>query len=45
MMAMEAANKNGNEMIDKLQTQYNRIRQSVITEEISEIIGGAEAQK
>lgn len=45
MIAMEAANKNGNDMIDKLQLKYNRIRQSVITEEISEIIGGAEAQK
>ena len=45
MSAMDAANKNGNDIIDKLQLKYNRIRQSAITEAIAEIVGGAEAQK
>ena len=31
--------------INNLNIKYNRIRQSVITQEISEIVGGAEAQK
>ena len=31
--------------LDNLNIKYNRIRQSVITQEISEIVGGAEAQK
>ncbi|WP_125153355.1 ATP synthase F1 subunit gamma [Clostridium rectalis] len=45
MTAMDGATKNAGDLLDKLNTQYNRIRQSAITEEISEIIGGAEAQK
>ncbi|WP_027623679.1 ATP synthase F1 subunit gamma [Clostridium lundense] len=45
MTAMDGASKNAKDILDKLNTQYNRIRQSAITEEISEIIGGAEAQK
>lgn len=45
MTAMNGATKNAKEILEKLTTQYNRIRQSAITEEISEIIGGAEAQK
>lgn len=45
MNAMNGATKNANDLLDKLNTKYNRIRQSSITEEISEIVGGAEAQK
>ena len=45
MTAMDGATKNASEMLDKLKLQYNRIRQSAITQEISEIVGGAEAQK
>ena len=42
-IAMEAATKNGDELIEKLNIQYNRGRQAKITQEISEIIGGAES--
>ncbi len=41
--AMSAANKNAGEMIDTLMLQYNRARQAVITQEITEIVSGAEA--
>ncbi|MBQ2987679.1 MAG: ATP synthase F1 subunit gamma [Clostridia bacterium] len=41
--AMNAANKNAGEMIDSLMLSYNRARQSVITQEITEIVSGAEA--
>ena len=41
--AMNAANKNAVEMIDNLQLTYNRARQAVITQEITEIVSGAEA--
>jgi F-type H+-transporting ATPase subunit gamma len=41
--AMNAANKNAGEMIDTLTLSYNRARQSVITQEIAEIVSGAEA--
>ncbi len=40
--SMEAANKNSLELIDKLNIEMNRIRQSMITQEITEIIGGSE---
>jgi len=43
MNAMENATRNGGEMIDKLQLQYNRTRQAVITRELIEIISGANA--
>ncbi|CAM2754562.1 ATP synthase F1 subunit gamma [Hathewaya histolytica] len=45
MEAMNGATKNANDILDKLSIQYNRLRQSVITQEISEIVGGAEAQR
>lgn len=45
MSAMDGATKNANELLDKLKLQYNRMRQGAITQEISEIVGGAEAQK
>ncbi len=42
MMAMENATAKADEMIARLQLEYNRARQAAITQEISEIIGGAE---
>ena len=41
--SMNAANKNASEMIDTLMLKYNRARQAVITQEITEIVSGAEA--
>ncbi len=41
--AMNAANKNAEEMISDLMLRYNRARQAVITQEITEIVSGAEA--
>ena len=41
--AMNSANKNASEMIDTLQLSYNRARQGAITQEITEIVSGAEA--
>jgi F-type H+-transporting ATPase subunit gamma len=43
MSAMDSATRNAGEMIDKLIIQYNRSRQAVITNELIEIISGAEA--
>ena len=40
-MAMDAAGKNAQEMIDRLQLQYNRARQNSITQEITEIVAGS----
>jgi len=40
--AMEAATDNAGEMIDKLSLFYNRARQASITQEITEIVAGAE---
>ncbi|MFZ3071766.1 MAG: ATP synthase F1 subunit gamma [Thermodesulfobacteriota bacterium] len=45
MTAMDSASKNASEMINGLTLKYNRVRQSVITKELMEIIGGAEALK
>ncbi|GLC28750.1 ATP synthase F1 subunit gamma [Clostridium omnivorum] len=45
MSAMDGATKNANDLLDKYKLQYNRMRQGAITQEISEIVGGAEAQK
>ena len=41
--AMNAANKNAEEMIGTLMLKYNRARQAIITQEITEIVSGAEA--
>ena len=41
--AMNSANKNASEMIDELMLKFNRARQAVITQEITEIVSGAEA--
>jgi len=43
-ISMEAANKNGKDQIKTLSILYNRKRQETITQEISEIVGGANAQ-
>lgn len=40
--AMEAASKNAGEMIEDLNLRYNRARQGAITQEITEIVAGAE---
>lgn len=44
MRAMDTAKKNADELLVKVDKQYNRLRQGAITQELSEIIGGAEAQ-
>jgi len=43
MVAMKAATDNAGEIIDNLQIAYNKARQAAITQEISEIVGGAAA--
>lgn len=43
MQAMDSATSNADEMIEKLSLLYNRARQSSITQELTEIIAGAEA--
>jgi F-type H+-transporting ATPase subunit gamma len=43
MMAMKNATDNANEIIDDLTLAYNTARQAAITQEIAEIVGGAEA--
>ena len=43
MVAMKSATDNAGEIIDKLQLIYNKARQAAITQEISEIVGGAAA--
>ena len=41
--AMDAATKNADEMIEDLSLRYNRARQGAITQEITEIVAGAES--
>lgn len=43
--AMKAATENAGDMIDLLTREFNRARQAQITQELSEIVGGAEALK
>ena len=43
MVAMKAATDNAGKFIDQLQLAYNKARQAAITQEISEIVGGAAA--
>ena len=43
MTAMSAATDNAESLIDELTLSYNRARQAAITQEISEIVGGAAA--
>ncbi|WXR62287.1 ATP synthase F1 subunit gamma [Peptostreptococcaceae bacterium AGR-M142] len=42
-VAMESATDNAQEMIDKLELSYNRARQASITQELTEIVAGADA--
>ena len=43
MMAMDASTKNAKDMLKSLSLSYNRARQSAITQEITEVVGGAKA--
>lgn len=43
--SMEGATRNASDILDKLQNIYNKIRQSSITQEITEIVSGAEVLK
>ena len=45
MMAMDSANKNAKSMIHELTMKYNRERQGMITQEITEVASGAKALK
>jgi F-type H+-transporting ATPase subunit gamma len=45
MTAMDSATRNAKDMIERLTLKFNKQRQAAITKEISEIVGGAEAQK
>ena len=45
MVAMKSATDNADKMVKSLTMQYNRARQSQITTELSEIMGGVEAMK
>ncbi len=43
MVAMKSASDNAGSLIDELQLAYNKARQAAITQELSEIVGGAAA--
>jgi F-type H+-transporting ATPase subunit gamma len=43
MVAMKAASDNAGSLIEELQLAYNKARQAAITQELSEIVGGAAA--
>ena len=45
MMAMESATNSADELLHELRIMYNRARQSEITQEITEVSGGAKAQR
>ena len=45
MMAMETATKSAKDMLRELEIEFNRVRQGAITQEITEVIAGAKAQK
>ncbi len=45
MTAMDSATSNADDMLQSLNLHYNRVRQAAITQEISEIVGGASAVK
>lgn len=45
MTAMSAACNNADEMIQKLTVDYNKVRQAIITQELTEITGGSAADK
>ena len=45
MMAMDGATKSAKEILRNLNIEFNRVRQAAITQEITEVISGAKAQK
>ena len=45
MSAMDSANQNAAELLGELSLKYNRVRQSAITQEITEVSAGARAQR
>lgn len=45
MTAMDAANRNAQDLLDDLSLQYNRVRQAAITQEITEVSSGVKALK
>ena len=45
MRAMDSANRNAEKILADLTTAYNRVRQSAITQEITEVSAGAKAQR
>ena len=45
MMAMQSATDNAQAMLHELSVEFNRVRQAAITQEITEVIGGAKALK
>lgn len=45
MTAMDSANRNAEDLRAELSLQYNRVRQSAITQEITEVTAGAKAQR
>ncbi len=45
MTAMQSASDNAKDILDELTLDYNRVRQSIITQELTEIIGGSNALK
>ena len=45
MIAMQNANKSANEILHDLNIKYNRVRQAMITQEITEVCSGARAQR
>jgi F-type H+-transporting ATPase subunit gamma len=45
MQAMDSANKSAEKMLSELKRSYNRQRQALITQEITEVVGGAKALK
>ena len=42
---MQSASDNANAILSNLSIEYNRVRQAAITQEITEVISGAKAQK
>lgn len=45
MNAMDAANRNAQKLLDELSVQYNHMRQSAITQEITEVSSGAKSMR
>lgn len=45
MTAMDAANRNAEDLLADLSVQYNRVRQTAITQEITEVTAGVRAQR